>query len=98
MNNIDLRDYINELYDLYGELLTEKQRDIVEKYYFYNLSLKEISEELNISRTAVLDSLKHASDNLIYYEEKIQLFSKIKNIEQMEIPKKYLDKILKELK
>ena len=98
MNNIDLRDYINELYDLYGELLTEKQRDIVEKYYFYNLSLKEISEELNISRTAVLDSLKHACDNLVHYEEKVGLFRKIKNIEGMNIPKKYLDEVLKELK
>lgn len=98
MNKIDLRDYINELYDLYGQLLTEKQQDIIEKYFFYNLSLKEISEELKISRTAVLDSLKHACDNLIYYEEKVKLFNKIKNIENMDIPKEYLDEVLKELK
>lgn len=98
MNNLDLRDYINELYDLYGQLLTKKQQDIIEKYYFYNLSLKEISEELNISRTAVLDSLRHACDNLIYYEEKIKLFAKIKNIESMDIPQEYLDKVIKELK
>ena len=30
--------YYNELYDLYGELLTDKQRKYFEDYYFYNLS------------------------------------------------------------
>lgn len=98
MNNIELTSYINELYDIYGSLLTKKQQDIIEKYYFYNLSLTEISSELNISRTAVSDSLNHSINNLIEYENKLNIFKKIKNIEKMDIPSEYKEKVLEELK
>ena len=50
--------YYNNLYDFYGNLLTEKQRQYFEDYYFNNLSLQEIAENYNISRNAVYNSLK----------------------------------------
>ena len=51
---------INDLIDLYGSLLTSNQLNILELYYMEDLSLKEIGEELNISRNAVFDTLKRS--------------------------------------
>lgn len=64
------------LLQIYGELLTERQHDVVELYYDYDLSLAEISENLGISRQAVLDSLKNACDSLRNYEEKLNILAK----------------------
>ena len=50
--------YLNNLYDLYGILLTEKQQTYFEEYYFNNLSYGEISEKYNISRNACFKQLK----------------------------------------
>ena len=53
MDNLDEFNYINELFDTYGVLLSESQQQMLEQYYVFNLSLGEIAEELNISRAAV---------------------------------------------
>ncbi len=79
---------VNDLIDLYGTLLTSNQLNILELYYMEDLSLKEISEELNISRNAVFDSLKRSLNILEDYETKLELLKKdeIKNelIEKLE--------------
>ena len=49
--------YYNELYDLYGKLLTNTQRKYFEDYYFKNLSYSEMSENYKISRNAVFKQL-----------------------------------------
>lgn len=98
MKAIEEYNYINELLDLYGNLLTDKQKEVLEKYYSYNLSLSEISEELNISRGAVSDLLNHAKSNLISYENALKLNEKIKNIEKLNIDEEIKEKIIKELK
>ena len=54
--------YYNELFDYYGELLTEKQKEYFKFYYFDNLSLSEIAEENNISRNAVSKTLKEVKE------------------------------------
>ena len=61
---------VNDLIDLYGNLLTVNQLNILELYYMEDLSLKEIAEELNVSRNAVHDSLKRSLITLEDYEEK----------------------------
>lgn len=61
------------LYDFYGELLTEKQKQVFEMHYQNDLSLSEIGEELSISRQAVRDQLKRTEKILIGYEEKLHL-------------------------
>lgn len=67
---------VNDLIDLYGNLLTNNQLNILELYYMEDLSLKEIAEELNISRNAVHDSLKRSLAVLEDYEEKLRLIEK----------------------
>ena len=44
---------LNDLYDLYSPLLTERQRDVYEMRYFSDLSLAEIASSLEVSRQAV---------------------------------------------
>lgn len=67
---------VNDLIDLYGVLLTNNQLNILELYYMEDLSLKEISEELDISRNAVFDSLKRSLSILEDYETKLGLLKK----------------------
>lgn len=72
--------YLNSLYDLYGELLTQKQQTYFEDYYFHNLSYGEIASKFNISRNAIYHQIKIIEDKLNFYEEKLNLYSKKKQI------------------
>ena len=56
--------YINELYDLYGPLLTEKQKEAWELHEFSDFSLSEIAEKLGASRQAVHDLISRSRDRL----------------------------------
>lgn len=93
---------VNELIDLYGNLLTSNQLNILELYYMEDLSLKEISEELNVSRNAVHDSLKRSVAILEDYEDKLKLLEKneikselIQKIDALSIEeiKEYINKL-----
>lgn len=75
---LDKTELMNNLLDLYGGLLTDNQLNVMELYYMNDLSLSEIAEELNITRSAVHDTLKKASAMLEMYESKLGLFSKEK--------------------
>ncbi len=86
--------YFNELYDLYGDLLTEKQREYFEDYYFNNLSFSEMAENYDVSRNAIFKQLHITTDKLEEYEEKLGLLKKKKIIE--EIIEEIDDKKLKE--
>ena len=72
--------YLNELYDLYGKLLTEKQQKYFEDYYFNNLSYGEISSEYNVSRNAIYHQLKLIEEKLNFFEEKLNLYRKKEKI------------------
>ena len=78
---MDERIYLIDLYDIYGELLDDKKKEYFESYYFDNLSLGEISENLGISRNAVHKQLKVVEEYLRFYEEKLKLYSKRKELE-----------------
>lgn len=69
------------LFDYYGELFTDKQKEYFIDYYFNNLTLQEIAENNNISRNAVHKILKDMIKKLDYYEEKLNLYSNKKKIE-----------------
>ena len=68
--------YYNNLYDYYGSLLTDKQKEYYEDYYFNDLSLSEIAENNNVSRNAVHNQLKSAIEKLDFYENNLKLYEK----------------------
>ena len=55
---------IGLLCDIYGELLTEKQQNVLDLYYNQNLSLAEVAEEVGITRQAVKDSISKGEKRL----------------------------------
>jgi len=67
---------IIELYDLYQDLLTEKQRNYIENYYFDDYSLSEIAENFNVSRNAVFDLIKRTVQKMYEYDKKLLLREK----------------------
>jgi len=67
---------LNSLYDFYQSLLTKKQREYMEMYYFDDFSLAEISEVANVSRQAIYDTLKRTEQLLESYEENLSLYKK----------------------
>jgi predicted DNA-binding protein YlxM (UPF0122 family) len=86
---------ITLLFDFYGQLLTDKQMDIVDMYYNNNLSLGEISEQQHISRQGVYDSLKRAEKTLYEFEEKLGLLNRfLKQNESMRKITEMLDELI----
>ena len=73
---MESRDYIIMLYDFYGDLFNDKQKNYFEEYYFNNLSLGEISEKLGVSRNAVHKVIRGMEEKLTFYEEKLCLYKK----------------------
>ena len=65
--------YMNKLISIYGGLLTVIQRGIMEDYYGNNLSLQEIADERNISRSAISDCIVKTSRKLDNFEKKLGL-------------------------
>ena len=65
--------YLTELFDIYGELFTDKQKEYFIDYYFNNYTLQEISENYNVTRNAVHKSLKETEEKLMLYEEKFNV-------------------------
>jgi len=91
--------YLNELYDLYGSLLTIKQQKYFEDYYFNNLSYGEISNKYQVSRNAIYHQLKLIEEKLIFFEEKLNLYIKKQKINDIInlIDNKKIQKIMKDL-
>lgn len=77
------REYICTLFDYYGNLLTDKQIEYFQDYYFDNLTLGEISENNDISRNAVHKTIKEAEEKLVFYEDKLKLCEKSKEIKKI---------------
>jgi hypothetical protein len=73
---MDKNTHMTILYDIYGKLLSDKQREYFEAYYFDNLSLSEISDNLNVSRSAIQKQLKSIEILLNDYELKLKLNEK----------------------
>lgn len=64
------------LYDFYGELLNEHQRQVYEDYVFHDFSISEIARERSITRQGIHDLVKRCNNILEGYEEKLHLVEK----------------------
>lgn len=67
---------ITLLMDFYGQLLTERQFQIIDMHYNNDLSLGEIADNLNISRQGVHDSIKKGKIQLNKLEQELGLVSR----------------------
>ena len=74
----ELKDALKEalLFDFYGNLLKDKQREIYEASVMEDMSLSEISKEYGISRQAVSAMLNRCRQSLSGYEEKLGLIKR----------------------
>lgn len=70
------------LYDFYGDLLTEHQRDIYEGYVQENLSLSELAEISGVSRQGIHDLIRRVEKTLQEYEAKLHLVEKFLHIRE----------------
>lgn len=92
--------YYNELYDLYGDLLTDKQKKYFEDYYFHNLSFSEMAENYNVSRNAAFKQVHIVTEKLLEYEKCLHMhknhekLSKIINKVENEKLKEELEELL----
>ena len=73
---------ISFLLDFYGEMLTEKQREVIEFYYNDDLSLAEIADNAGITRQGVRDSIKRAEAQLLEMEERLGLAKRFRKVQE----------------
>ena len=91
--------YLNNLFDIYKDLLTDKQILYFKEYYFNNLSYGEIALKYDISRNAIFRQLKIITEKLIFFEEKLKIYDKkirindIMKLNSIERIKKELDNL-----
>ncbi len=81
--DIEQRTYYINLFDIYKSLLTEKQQNYFIEYYLEDFSLKEISENYNISRNAVFDQVKKVVAILENFESNLNIFTKNNKIKEV---------------
>ena len=70
------------LYEIYGNSLTDKQKQIIDFCVLQDLSLGEVSDLLNISRQAVKYTLDNAILSMLKLEEKLNILNKLQNIKK----------------
>ena len=70
------------LYDFYGELLTDHQKSVYERFVFEDMSLAEVAEDEGISRQGVHDLVKRCDKILQDYEKKLHLVEKFVSIKK----------------
>ena len=64
---------VAQLYDMYGALLNEKQRDVINCYYNEDLSLQEIADNDGRSKQAISDMINRSVDKLFEFENELSL-------------------------
>lgn len=70
------RAVICRLMDFYAGCLSARQREVLELYYYEDLSLAEIAENLGITRQGVRDTIKHGEEALEAFEKNLNLIGK----------------------
>lgn len=70
------------LFEVYGNSLTEKQKQVIDFCVLQDLSLGEVSDLLNISRQAVKYTLDNAIQSMLKLEHKLKILDKFQNLKQ----------------
>ena len=70
------------LFAIYKSLLSESQKEVINDYFFLDLSISEIADNRGISRSAVDDALSKATSKLDELEDQLKIYEKHKNIAQ----------------
>lgn len=73
-------DRISQLLDLYKNLLTDYQKEIMDLYFIEDWSLQEIAQLKDITRNAVLSTIQRVKTTLTNYEAKLGLNSKYEQV------------------
>ena len=76
MEKIDKAIRYAKLYNIYKSQLSKTQQEIIEDYYFADLSITEIAENRSISRSAVEDALSKGSNKLDELEKELKVLEK----------------------
>ena len=91
----------NLLFDFYGSLLTEHQKEVLDDYFNDDLSMSELADEYEVSKSAISDLIKRFLNQLEEYENKLHLIKQARSLDEL-IDKMEKDGIpleyLKELK
>jgi len=66
--------YYSRLFDIYGKVLTEKQIEVFEYYFFENLTIEEIAKSKNVSKNAISKSILNIKKILDSSEEKMHIY------------------------
>ena len=70
------------LLDFYGDVLTERQREVMEQYYNDDLSLAEIADNFGITRQGVRDSIKRGEGIILDLEQKVGFAARYRAVQQ----------------
>ena len=77
------RDYIIRLFDIYGKLFTDKQVTYFKEYYFEDLSLSEIAEKYDVSKSIVSRTINNVENKLREYESILGVLKLKEKIQKM---------------
>jgi len=77
------REYLLSLYEIYSNLLVEKERNYFEDYYFEDYSLQEIAQNNEVSRSYVSKYLNSIEEKLIEFEKSLNLYDKRNKIRKI---------------
>ncbi len=100
MDSLLKHERLNELFDCYEALLTEKQAEYFKMYYFLDYSLQEIALTFELSRNAIFDTLKKVEKILEDYESKLHLLENKKKRNEIydKMEESFSLRLLEELK
>ena len=73
---------IGYLLDFYGEVLSERKRNVLDMYYNEDFSLSEIAEDIGISRQGVRELIKKAEEELRFFEEKLGISKRMETLDR----------------
>ena len=81
------------LTDIYGDLLSERKRELLDFYYNEDYSLSEIAEITGISRQGIRDSVKKSEAELLEFEKKLCLLKRTRDLENSKAEIKARDRV-----